>query len=740
MHMTKLIPNDSIVFIGTYPPRECGIGTFTTDLLHAFKTITGVSVDYKVAAMNASVEDAYEYPPEVFWQIEQDNKDHYLNLANEINIDTKIKAVVIQHEYGIYGTGSGENLLHFTSSCKKTMTICLHTVLEEMPQEMRVVTQKLLDSVTNVVVLTNTSKEILSRHFPQYQSKITVIEHGIHPTIFTLPDKNKDKHRLKGKTVLTTFGLLSRGKGIEYVIQALPQVVKKHPNLMYLILGQTHPVERRKEGEKYRLELIKLIHDLGLSNHVKFYDKFLDLKDILSYLSATDIYISTSLNPNQAVSGTLSYALGSGRAVVTTDFKQAKEIVDDSVGKIVPCKNSQSYALAILDLLSDEKRLLQKHKNAFEKTRSMLYTNVADNYLTLLGKYANFSKNPVLPSFTLEHLRKMTDDFGLLQFAKYSFPNPDYGYTLDDNARALIVCKYALNQNLSDKVAKKLANKYLRFMFHCLQDNGTLVNYLSYLELNPTEQNVSENIQDSFGRAIWALSEIINSNTLPKAFQAKARVLFSDIATQVKNLDKLHLRSLAFTIKGLHTFDQKYKVEITEFADKLLSSYMKNSQTSWSWYEDKLLYCNGVLPEALLCAYQATNKKEYLTVGLKSLEFLIEKTFMGEVYVAIGQKGWHNREGLRSQFDQQPEDPTSTIQCLTRAYEITKDEKYKYLAFKCFGWFLGNNLLGFRVYNDLTGGCHDALTQEGINLNQGAESLVSYLLGWLEINKLHANN
>ncbi len=383
----------TIVFLSTYPPRECGIATFTQDLLCYSQKIPGFAFRYKVAAVNLSPLDTYKYPKEVEWEIDENSKRDYLNLAKTIN-DDNISGVILQHEYGIFGGIEGRKILFFMENCKKPVLVTFHTVIPNPEPIMKKVTEKIINLSQQVIVLTKKSKEIIEKVYPQSNGKIFIIPHGIHNVKFSLPSEFKEKLELKNRIVLSTFGLLSRNKGIKYLISALPSVIKKYPSLMYLILGETHPVIRRKEGEKYRLELAHLVKTLGLKNHVRFYDQYLSLSDLFEFLQATDIYISTSINPNQAVSGTLSYALGTGRPVISTDFNQAKEIVTPDIGKLVPIKNSQALTSALFDLLKDKKKLKYMAHNAYEKTRLMVWDRVAEEYTNLLaGTIAKIHKN-----------------------------------------------------------------------------------------------------------------------------------------------------------------------------------------------------------------------------------------------------------------------------------------------------------------------------------------------------------
>lgn len=716
----------SIVFLSTYPPRECGIATFTQDLLDFCAKFLGTSVSCKVAAFNLTPLDTYNYPKEVAWKIDQNSKKEHVRLAKTINNDVNVIGVIVQHEYGIFGGTEGRKILYFMQNCKKPMLVTLHTVLPHPTADMKAVTREIVKLARNIVVLTDQSRKIVEELYPEAGGKISVIPHGIHQTLFATPEKYKAKLGLKNRTVLSTFGLLSRGKGIGYVIKALPPVIKKYPSLLYLVLGETHPVVQRKEGEKYRIELIKLVNKLGLQKHVKFYDQYLSLPHLFAFLKATDIYISSSTNPNQAVSGTLSYALGAGRAVISTQFAQAKEIVTSDIGKLVAIKDSPGVTAALLDLLSDKKRLNQMHLNAYNKTRPMLWSNVAKRYVNLLTQTA-------IPPLHLNHLLRMTDEFGLFQFASGINPDKDFGYTLDDNARALIVCSWLIKQSYT-KELENLIHIYFGFIQKCFTTDGSFINYIGYENKLPTAQNNKENLEDAQGRALWALGEIISNTELPQTLRDQAKKIF--LLALKKGSQLAFIRSRAFAIKAFSlalTVLPEYREELTgyinKYADSLVQSFeLYSQQKTWTWFEDTLSYSNGLLPESLFIAGNITKNTEYNEKAKMSLDFLIKETFSSHMYRPIGNSAWYVNAQKRSDYDQQPEDPSSMISALVCAYKITGDEEYKRKAKICFSWFLGNNSEKLPMYDEKSGGCFDGLRPGHMNPNEGAESLVMYLM------------
>ena len=720
--------------MGTYPPRECGIATFNQDLLNSSQKLLGKRIQCKVAVMNFSPLDKFIYPPEVKWEINQNKKYEYKNLAELFNADSDISGVMLQHEYGIFGGIDGEYILSFVECLKKPLLVTLHTVLPSPSANMKKVTERIINRANIIVVLTESSKSILEILYPKSKGKVYVIPHGIHYTEFATTKKAKQKLKLPGDLdILSTFGLLSRGKGIEYVIKALPELIKTNPNILYLILGQTHPVVQRNEGESYRNELIDLVTKLKLVKHVKFYDQYLTLSDLFKFLKATDIYISTSINVNQAVSGTLSYALGTGRAVVSTEFAQAKEIIKNDSGILVPIMDSDAYTRALSSLLSDRSELEKKHVNAYRQTRPMLWSNVAYKYSELLKQY-------ILPVVNLTHLNNMTDDFGLFQFAKLDKPSKEFGYTLDDNARALVICSW-MASNSSESLELQIM-KYLLFIRRCQQKDGSFINYLDYLHKEATTQNSQEDLEESSARAIWAVSEVMSNRKNSKYLRNIAKDIFLKAIPITKKLK--HIRSSAFIIKSFAMVSDAYPEyrdqlleKIVEHANSLTKEYEKNSIKSWNWFADYLGYNNAIIPESLLIAGQITQSKIYTEKGKSALTFLINKTFSSNRYIPIGHSYWYKNNQKRSNFDQQPEDPASMILALSTAHKITNDVNYLNLIEISFSWFLGNNSLQLPLYNYNNGGCYDGLHPDRINLNQGAESLVSYLLSRIAISELN---
>ncbi|MFH1863585.1 MAG: glycosyltransferase [bacterium] len=537
------------------------------------------------------------------------------------------------------------------------------------------------------------------------------------------------------KLTLSTFGFLNPGKGIEYVIDALPPVVAKFPNVRFLVAGVTHPVVLEQEGENYRNFLIKKVYELGLNDYVSFYNTYLNLNDLLGFLEATDVYLSTSLNPDQTVSGTLSYALGSGRPVISTAFAQAKQDITNEVGILIDFKNPRAFTDAIIKLLGSDELRLRMGKNAYFRTRHMTWENVALSYLKYFSQFVPelIREQRKLPPIKLTHLAKLTDDFGIIQFANLTEPDLSSGYTLDDNARALIVAtlhykKFRIHFSL------KLASIYLNFLSGVAKPDGHFDNYVNSNRAIDEQKNRQENLEDANARALYAIALVSTTKQIPKRLRRQAHFLFEQSFR--KNIAFSSPRAIAFYIKALYCLLSKWKepkvlAALRLHCEQLVALYEKSHSPEWEWFEHYLTYSNAILPEALLLGYKITDERRYLEVAGETLNFLIKHTYKDSVYIPIGQSGWFPKEGTRQQFDQQPEDTTATVEVLNTMFQVTNRKHYKELANIAFNWFLGDNVLGQVVYDRTTGGSYDGVGEKSINLNQGAESTISYLLARL---------
>lgn len=717
-----------IIFIASYPPRKCGIATFTHDLVRATQKLLP-HIQISVCAMNETSDVERNYPPEVKYSIDQTNPKSYLKIAKKINKYADQTIVIIQHEYGIFNGSESPYLNNFIDQLKCPIITTLHTVLDKPNPIIYKNTKDLIQKSTQVIALTNSSVKLLKKLYPTETTKFKLVLHGIHPLLFTESKILKEKLDIKSKHVLLTFGLLSRNKGIEHIIKSIPKIKTKFPDVLYLIVGATHPEVAKNEGESYRKELKKLVDELSVKDNVQFISGYQSLKSILEYLQTTDIYVSTSTDPNQTVSGTLSYALGAGRTVISTNFSQAKEIISKDVGRLVPIGDSNSIANAALELFSNPEGIKKMNYHAYQKTRSMLWTNVANNYLDSIVEIADKGNTSFerWPKLNWEHLNEMSKLSGILQFSKLKIPDRSSGYTLDDNSRALQLIIIARQINfISDSAFKKLYKKYLNIIEKCLT-HQPIINYLSAVHL-PTEQNFQENISDSIARSYYALNSAKHFD--PKLNSELVDKLLNNLKENI-NTTYDHTNATAQNIYGAclaYTDNDKSSLKIIKMlANQMVESYKLYATEDWHWFDDEMTYANGQLCGSLLEASIITKSKIYKKVGLDCLDFLIKSCFMGEIYVPIGQNGWHKKDGYRALFDQQPEDVYAMIMALESAYKLTLDKKYIDLALKAFSWYLGNNLIGARLYDYTNGGCHDGLNPLGVNKNEGAESTISYL-------------
>lgn len=725
-----------VVFLATYPPRECGIATFTFDLLESFDQLFIPREEAKVIALNTNISQVYNYPPAVIKQISENEVDDYLAAAQELNTLPQVKLVCIQHEFGIFGADYGKNILVFLREIKKPVAITFHTVLPRPNETLKKLVKEISERVDRINVMTNISKNILVQIYGLPEEKIRIIPHGIHPLAYTDGQAARALLRLNGKRVLSTFGLLSRGKGVEYAIAALPKIIAVHPDTVYLIIGATHPIVLKNEGEKYRNELIQQAYDLGVQDHVLFYNEYLPTDELLKFLQATEIYLSLSQNPDQAVSGTLTYALGAGRPVISTPFAQAKEIITSELGVLVKFNDSASLEQAVIDLLSDKEKLASMSRAAYFRTRGMTWPNVALSYMSefieLSPELAKKEKN--LPVIKLQHLRKLTNDFGIYQFAVLNEPDPNWGYTLDDNARALVVVSiyHHIHGGQSNE---RLAKIYLQFLERAAKAGGGFNNYFTKERVVDHNRNLNENLEDAESRALWALAMVAVSN-LGINLKKRATTLLNnqcEAFAQVRSP-----RAVAFHIKALAIWlsladNKKAKELIIRHADFLLDRFNENATEDWQWFEQSLTYSNSVLPEALLLAYRVSGDYRYFKIGKRALDFLIRHSFQGEVCEPIGQSGWFKRGEIKKIYDQQPEEVSSLVLALRTMFDLSGDIAYQKKMVQAFDWFLGNNLLHQIVYVQMSGGCYDGVGEGQINLNQGAESTISYLLARLAV-------
>lgn len=729
-----------LVCITSYPPRECGIATYSQDLIEALKNKFEKSFTFSICALEPK-EDIQFYPKEVKYILETNSPNSYEETAKSINENNAIEVILLQHEFGLFKNNEA-NFLSFLNQLNKPIIIGFHTVLPNPDESLKKLVIAINNKVIQIIVMTQASAKILQNDYQIEAHKITVIPHGTHLVEHLDKALLKEKYNLTGRKVLATFGLLSSGKCIETTINALRLIVKREPDVLFLVIGKTHPTVIKEEGEKYRDELMAIIAELHLERNVKFINHYLPLADLLEYLQLTDIYLFTSKDRNQAVSGTFSYALSCGCPIISTPIPHACEVLLEETGVIVDFENPKQVARKVIELLGNEAYRATIAANAIHKLAPTAWENSAIAHALLFQKITTnaFKLEYKLPPVNLNHLKKMTTSFGMIQFSVINQPDIESGYTLDDNARALVaMCKqFEISKAETDLALIKC---YFNFIKECLHAEGYFLNYIDKTK-KFTKQNKETNLADANGRAIWALGYFISlGNSMPDEMIVEARTALKLALSNIYNIHSP--RAMAFIIKGVYYSDTRFKAAsnvliIKHLADKMVQMYKHEANEKWQWYESYLTYGNSILPEALLCAFLATGNPVYEEIALVSFHFLLSKIFTEERIKVISNKGWmHNGENEYREVKggEQPIDVAYTILALSQFYDAFKEENYRTKMKIAFNWFLGENHLNQIVYNPCTGGCYDGLEDNYINLNQGAESTVSYLMARLTMHR-----
>ena len=735
------LPNDKIqkkaeiLFVTSYPPRECGIATYSQDLIAALNKKFSHSLSIKVCALESG-DFNYSYPSEVKYILKTSLPDGYATLAAAINKDELIKIVMIQHEFGFYKFQK-ETFQQFLELINKPIALVFHTVLPHPDEQMKANISRIAEICESIVVMTKTSAKVLMNDYGVLKEKISVIAHGTHLVKHTNKNILKMKYDLVGKKILTTFGLLSAGKSIETTLDALPAIIQKCPEVMFLILGKTHPEVVKEDGEQYREMLEQKVIDLNIKDHVCFINKYLALPKLLDYLQLTDIYLFTTNDPNQAVSGTFVYAMSCACPIISTPIPHALEVLTKDTGIIFDFQNHKQLADAVISLLNNDELCTSISTNTLQKTVSTAWENSAVAHALLFEKIAKGTIHLQynFPAINLDHIKEMTTNVGMIQFSIVNQPDLSSGYTLDDNARALIAMAMMYKMWGNNECVESISN-YLNFVQSCQQPNGNFLNYMDKVK-RFTSQNVITNLDDSNGRAIWALGYILSlKDLLPDEIRFKAALLFERSMNHLRGIHST--RAIAFAIKGLFYYQNSTpKAETLEMihilSDRLFQMYKSESTEKWDWFESYLTYANSILPEAMLYAWLITGNLDYKETAIKSLQFLLSKTFNNNGIEVISNKKWLQKGEEAEPFGEQPIDVAYTIMTLNAFYKVLKDEEYRAKIITAFDWFLGENRLHQIVYNPSTGGCYDGLEEFNVNLNQGAESTLSYLMARLTI-------
>jgi glycosyltransferase involved in cell wall biosynthesis len=738
-----------VAFVGNYLPRQCGIATFTTDLCESFASSNPSVQCYAIPITD--IEEGYQYPERVRLEIKEQDLDTYKAAADFLNLNN-VDIVCLQFEYGIFGGKAGSYILSLLRNLKMPMITTLHTVLKNPNVEQRRVMDELLAKSDYVVVMCQKAVEILHDVYKTPPDKVRLIPHGIHDVPFIDPNFYKDQYGVEGKIVILTFGLLSPQKGIEVVLRALPEVIKNHPNVVYLVAGVTHPNLLRHEGEKYRLSLQRLADELGIKGQVIFYNKFVPIEELNELITLADIYITPYLEETQITSGTLAYAFGAGNAVISTPYWHAQELLADGRGILVPFGDSDSITKAITRLIQNEVERHTMRKNAYLLGREMTWNKVAQQYGNLFAearqkRSAVMRKKismrsldeqpPILPEIKLDHLMRMTDSIGIFQHAKHNVPNFAEGYCTDDNSRALILTVLLENLGtINSLIINDLATRYLGFVRYAWDEKAA--RFRSFLTFQRKwEDDFSE---DSHGRAVWALGTCIGRSR-NEGFSQMAAEIFEYTLTPVSSFSSP--RAWAFALIGAQEYQRRFPGDrsarniMEVLSTKLMRLYDENCSAEWKWFEPVLSYCNAVIPRALIVSGRGLANKKMLGCGIESLNWLITvQTSSRGHFQPVGRDKVFERGSSKPVFDQQPVEAYSTISACLEAYITTKDKRWYNEAEKAFQWFLGTNDLGIPLYDPVNGGCYDGLHVDRVNRNQGAESTIAFLLSLYEMTNI----
>jgi len=729
-----------IAFIGTYAPRQCGIGAFTQNLFESImdQEDSGTSHHLVVAINDPGC--TYTYPPEVAFIVDQEDHAAYLKAAEFIN-RSDVDVCIVQHEFGIFGGQNGIFILTLLHNLEVPVITTFHTVLKKPSYNQLAIMNEITGVSGKVVVMAEKAVELLQQVHEVPPHKVELVPHGV-------PDIRYDRAAarrelgLETKQVLLTFGFIGRNKGIETAINALPRVVARYPNVVYVILGKTHPNVIRHAGEEYRLFLHRLVHKLGLENHVVFLDQYAPPDDLFKYLGASDIYLTPYLNEEQVTSGTLSYAVGVGSAVVSTPYWHAAELLAEGRGRLFNFGDDGQLADILLELLGHPERLKLLRSKAKEYGKTITWPKTGAKYRTLVQDLADnapkvvIKKDPaldptILPPLRFDHIERLTDRVGIFQHANYGIPNYHEGYCLDDNARALLMMLMAYRRTKSEQVLKYIA-VYLGYLNYAQNADGTFRNFMGF------NRNFLDDIssEDAFGRAIWALGYAIAYSPMDAYYQVVQR-LFLKAAPHFEHLKSI--RSIANTIIGLYYYlkdnpsDEEMIASVRKLSERLYDSYQLHRTDSWHWYESLLAYDNGLLPLAMLCGAELTNNAQLKDVAFESLAFLESHTLSKGHLSLVGNDKWYRQTDVCSRFDQQPVDAMAMVLLYFQAYNYAGDPRYLSRLYTSFMWFLGENDLRVSVYDFDTHGCCDGLQHDGVNRNQGAESTLAYLISYLAL-------
>src|SRR5882762_7765398 len=744
------LPN-RIAVVGNYLPRRCGIATFTTDLCDALHAEYGTT-ELLALPVNDS-DQGYDYPARVRFELSEDNLASYRQAADFLNF-SNVDLVCLQHEYGIFGGRAGEHILELLRRLRMPFVTTLHTVLREPSPDQRAIMEEIAALSDRLIVMSQQSVEILQEVFQVSPDKIDLIPHGIPDLPFTDPSFYKDAFGTEGKEVLLTFGLLSPNKGIENVIKALPKILSRHSNVVYMVSGVTHPHILRREGDKYRDYLHRLADELGVKASVIFHNRFVSPQEMVELIGAADIYITPYKHKAQVVSGTLAYALSAGKAIISTPYLHALELLDGERGALVPFDDPEAIAAKTVELLDNDTARHAMRKRAYLYAREMVWNRVAQKYMKSFERiYNERLRNPratfsaqntekvvgKFPAIKLDHLNRMTDQTGIVEHAVFVVPNYPEGYTTDDNARALIVAILLEEHGTGAPAGStELASRYLAFLWLAFDPiSKRFRNLLSY------DRQWQEPVgsEDSHGRALWGLGTVLGRSR-DLGLRGAAGRLF-ELAVPAA-LEFKSPRAWAFALLGLEEYldsfpgDRAALTAADALANRLFNLYRANNSAGWHWFEGVLAYSNARLPQAILRSGLRSANKEMIAAGLESLDWLatIQRCEVKGHFVPIGSQGFYSKKTPKARFDQQPIEACAAVSACLQANRATGQSKWRKEAWSAFNWFLGDNDLQIALYDPTTGGCRDGLHPDRVNENQGAESTLSFLMALLEMRKL----
>ena len=745
-----------IAFVGNHLPRQCGIATFTTDLCAALTAEYGNGRIFAIPVNDP--ESSYQYPEQVRLELEQEDLTSYERAAEFLNFNGN-DLVCVQHEYGIYGGIAGSHILTLLHKLKMPVVTTLHTVLRNPDSNQRMVLEEIARLSDRLVVMSEQAALFLREVYAVPNEKIDIIPHGVPDFQFMDPNYYKDRFGAEGKSVLLTFGLLSPNKGIENVIRALPVILTKHPNVVYIVSGVTHPHIRRHEGERYREELLALAEQLGVSSNLILVNRFVSAEELVEHVGAADIYITPYRQEAQIVSGTLAIALGAGKAIVSTPYWHAKELLADDRGVLVPFENPAAIAEAVLRLLDNDGERHAMRKRAYLHSRETIWPKTARKYMasfqrarferTLRPKAAqkdDLAANApdTLPVLNITHMLNMTDDTGILQHAIFSVPNASEGYTTDDNARALIVSTLLDEEprHAGRRECPDLSHRYLAFLWLAFNTkSGRFRNFLGYNRL------WSEDIgsDDSHGRALWSLGKVLG-HSRDAGLRGAAGRLFE--AAVPATLLFTSPRAWAYCILGMQAYldwfpgDRVIQGARNTLANRLLDIYERSHSETWRWFEKSLSYSNARLSQALILAGWRSDNQRMIEAGMDSLKWLVAEQHRedAEIFVPIGSNGFFIEGNGKARFDQQPVEACATVAACLEVYRLTEEGQWLVEAQRVFRWFFGKNDLRVPLYDAITGGCRDGLHPERVNENQGAESTLSFLMALLDMQEVKVTN